>query len=114
MDNLRTKAFWIGILAFPVMIAVVITVPIVFMKAKDVQRFAVIDQSGWLLPAVEERASVRDTNRVLHDIQDAEKSGAKALAALPGPLAQLAPTVKGRSEDELRSIARALVGEGKS
>ena len=40
-ENLRTKTFWIGILSFPVILAVAVVVPHLLSKAKDVRRYAV-------------------------------------------------------------------------
>ncbi|MFQ5505405.1 MAG: ABC transporter permease [Planctomycetota bacterium] len=54
VENLRTKAFWIGIMAFPVLYAVIILVAVLLHKAKDVRKYVVLDESGWLLAAMEE------------------------------------------------------------
>ena len=54
VENLRTKTFWIGILAFPLILAIGVFVGRLMEKAKDVRHYAVIDHSedGWLSRAV--------------------------------------------------------------
>jgi ABC-type Na+ efflux pump permease subunit len=67
MENMKTKAFWIGIGIFPVLFALMIAVPIWMDKGKDVRTYVVIDKSGWLLEAVEKRAEFPDMEKVLEE-----------------------------------------------
>ncbi|MBI3848317.1 MAG: ABC transporter permease [Planctomycetes bacterium] len=63
VENLKTKTFWIGILSFPVILSLSILVPMWLESTKDTRKYAVIDQSGWLLPKVEERAELPDLEK---------------------------------------------------
>lgn len=72
IENMRTKAFWIGILAVPILIAASVVVPMWLDKAKDVRKYAVIDRSGWLLKAVEERSKEPDFEKVLKKLFEAQ------------------------------------------
>ena len=64
VENLRTKAFWIGILTFPILIVLGILIPIWLERNKATREYAVIDESGWLLEAIEQRAAMPDLEKV--------------------------------------------------
>lgn len=113
-ENLRTKTFWIGILAVPVMLVLMVFVPRLLEKAKDVRRYAVIDQSGWLLDAIEERATFDDTWRLLTFLQDEAHEGAGSLERLPQALRSLAAMVKDASVEKLETLARRMTAAGAS
>jgi ABC-2 type transport system permease protein len=79
-ENLRTKAFWIGIFAFPVILLLSILVPIWLEGRKDARRYAVLDRSGWLLAAIDERADGPDLAKVLRAfIEDSRRGKIEAL-----------------------------------
>ena len=85
-ENLRTKTFWIGICAFPLILCLAIAVPLWLDKKKDVRKYAVIDSSGWLLQAVEERADGPDLAKVFRRwIRELRKSKSD-LAGVPAAL----------------------------
>ncbi len=65
MENLRTKAFWIGIMAFPVILVLAFSIPVFLEKRKDVRHYAVMDKSGWLLEEVERLSVMPDLENVL-------------------------------------------------
>jgi ABC-2 type transport system permease protein len=113
-ENLRTKTFWIGILAFPVILAIATVVPRLLEGAKDVRTYAVIDRSGWLLPAIEERATYHDTYRILEHVRKQAGKGESGVAALPTVLRPLAAMVTDAENDELESLAKTMAFEGKS
>jgi len=46
LENIRTKTFWIGILAFPVLIAISIGAGFVLNKLKETKSYAVVDLSA--------------------------------------------------------------------
>lgn len=73
MENVRTKAFWIGILAFPLIIAACIVLGRVLDSAKDVRLYAVIDHSEgqWLSEEIDAAIQRKDLGRVFSAI-DAE------------------------------------------
>lgn len=106
-ENLRTKTFWIGILAFPVMLILMIFVPRWLEQTKDVRRYAVIDQSGWLLEAIDEQADSADALRLLRYLRDQALIGEPALAKLPSVLRSQAELLKDADESALEAAAKA-------
>jgi len=70
LEHVRTKAFWIGIFAFPVLLTLGMTVPQLLKDRVDVREYAVIDASGWLLEAVEKRAERPDWLALLEKLRD--------------------------------------------
>ncbi len=77
-ENLRTKAFWIGILFFPIILIGSIAVPRLLDRAKEARYYAVVDESGFLLKAVEERAQLPDLEKVFTTaLSWRDKGGAK-------------------------------------
>jgi ABC-2 type transport system permease protein len=114
VENLRTKAFWIGILAVPILIVAGVVVPIWLDKAKGVRKYVVIDHSGWLLQAIEDRAMEPDFEKVLRALIDARvgegkpKVGIADLQArLEGAMGDLA-NEKDLKQEELSKVAEAL------
>ncbi len=76
LENVRTKAFWIGLLILPVILVAAFAVPIFLEKTKDARKYAVIDESGWMLEAVERRAMADDFERVVAGLgREAELAG---------------------------------------
>ena len=49
MENVRTKGFWIGVLAFPLILALSVVVPVLLSETKQARTYAVIDHSGFVL-----------------------------------------------------------------
>jgi len=98
MENLRTKAFWIGIMAFPLILVLAIAVPILLEKEKDVREYAVIDRSGWLLDAVEERSAMPDIGTILDQAKEKFEKGGEEFEELPPILRELAPQADVKKE----------------
>jgi ABC-2 type transport system permease protein len=75
LEHMRTKTFWIGILAVPVLIVISIVVGRVLANAKDVRTYAVLDRSEgqWLSQAVEEQAAESDFRKMLDEAKDKKK-----------------------------------------
>jgi len=113
-DNVRTKTFWVGILIFPVILSLAFLAPRLLEKTKDARRYAVLDESGWLLPAVEERAAHDDAHRLLRVLRDQAREDDPRLALLPAELRALADAVKGASDEALEAQARLLSVAGQS
>jgi len=113
MENLRTKAFWIGILAFPVILALMIIVPILLEKEKDVRHYAVYDKSGFLLDAVESRAALPDLNKVFVWTKEKYDEEDEDFETLPAFLQQSAPTLSSLSHkaiEEFSALVARLYG----
>lgn len=113
-ENVRTKTFWLGILAFPVILVIAAVVPTLFAKAKDVRRYAVIDQTDWLLPAIEERAQYDDVLQLLKFLQKQAAKGEAALASMPAPLRAAASGLESKTAQQLERQARLWTALGKS
>lgn len=75
MENLRTRTFWIGVFAFPVILAVMLAGSRLLEGSKDVRLYGVVDHSGWLLDEVEERAAFPDLVKVLEEGRRRLKEG---------------------------------------
>lgn len=106
-QHVRTKGFWIGLLILPVLLVVSMVVPVLLEKTKGPRRFAVIDQSGWLLAAVEERAAAGDAQRLMRRLRGNEPEH-PGVEAWPPALAGLVPAVKAAPEGHLPALARLL------
>ncbi|MEM7248133.1 MAG: ABC transporter permease [Acidobacteriota bacterium] len=112
LENARTKTFWLGILAMPAIFAIMTVVAAVFEKSKDVRRYAVVDESGWLHESIEDRAAWNDLHEVLRHVKAVDARD--DLDELPSALQGLAPLVKDTDETGLRDMARALSAQGQS
>ena len=107
-ENIQTKTFWIGILAFPVILTLAIMVPMWLEKTKDIRQYAVIDQSGWLLEAVEEKAASPDLEKVFRATVDKYRKGGEDFDALPDVLKQMAPVLENLEDEQLKLFASAI------
>lgn len=88
LDNLRTKTFWIGILAFPVILSASIVLPRWLDKKKDARTYAVIDHSAWLHAEVKEKANRADLLKIIRDYREDAKKG-KSLEKYPPIVGQM-------------------------
>ena len=60
LENVRTKAFWFGILSLPIILSIMFAVPVMIERTREAQRFAVVDHSGWLLAAIDGQLAASD------------------------------------------------------
>lgn len=90
LENLRTKAFWIGILTFPLIITLALCVPLLLARAKEARTFAVLDHSGFLLRQVEEKTAAQDLRAAFDRAAEVYRQGGPAFAELPEALRLLA------------------------
>jgi len=67
LENVRTKTFWIGILALPVILVLSIFVPAWLQSKTGIRKYAVVDESGWLDAAIEASSSFPDVEAMLKD-----------------------------------------------
>jgi ABC-2 type transport system permease protein len=107
-ENLRTKTFWLGILAFPMMLMIMAVVPALLRGAKDLRRYAVIDRSGWLLQAIDERGQYDDVYRLLEFLQEQARRGEATLRRMPDVLRPVAELVRDASAERLTSMAKLM------
>lgn len=82
LENVRTKTFWVGILAFPLILLLSFGIGFLLNRAKETKRFAVIDRTGMALAeAVDQEAWSRDQQIALDQIVEKEVADPAALAA---------------------------------
>ncbi|MBT4098629.1 MAG: ABC transporter permease [Gemmatimonadetes bacterium] len=82
-QTVGTKAFWIGLAAFPVIFALAIAVPLLLKQAKEARPFAVIDHSGFLLDAVEQRVYSEDLQQIAERGRELRREDAAGYSDLP-------------------------------
>lgn len=111
LENLRTKAFWIGILTFPIIIALAIAVPLLLARAKDARTYAVLDHSGFLLQEVEERILAQDLRAVYEAAAERYRQGGGAFDALPEPVRQLTLALLPLDPEQRRQLLDLLAGQ---
>lgn len=103
LENIRTKGFWLSILMMPIMLLLIGIVPILVSSTREPQTFTVIDESGWLLPDVMLELSLNDVSQYLKaPVQDDRRS----------PLDKIKPSLASLEEQELATVARAVIDPG--
>jgi ABC-2 type transport system permease protein len=75
VENLRTKTFWIGIFIFPVLMTLGLVVPQLLSDKVDIRDYVVVDESGDMLAAVENRAAFPDLAKVMREARRLDKKG---------------------------------------
>ncbi len=105
LENVRTKAFWIGILVVPLILMVAFIVPSWLEGKKSARKYAVVDHSGWLLEAVEQRASMPDLEKVFRESLDRLREDEEGFAELPESLQETA-----RQLDQVMTMLAAQKG----
>ena len=94
LENIRTKAFWIGIFMFPLILTLAIVVPAWLENTKSARLYTVVDRSGWLLDEVEQQAALPDLEKVFDHVLSLEEKDPDAFAELPEQLRQTAAQLK--------------------
>ena len=75
-ENLRTKAFWLGILMFPLLITVAMIVPSLLERAKGIRQFAVVDeQEGKCYDSLERKSLVFSPDSWLPEMERGIRRG---------------------------------------
>jgi ABC-2 type transport system permease protein len=110
VENIKTKGFWIGILSVPALIVLSVVIPVVLERAKDARRYAVLDRSGWLLAAVEERAVGDDARKLLQFLRKKASEGDSALEGVTQPVRELAAAVKDATDEQIDAVAAEFGG----
>ena len=80
LENVRTKTFWLGILAVPVLIVISLGAGWVLNKLKEVKTYAVVDNSE---PSIGRRVEMTARQGDLRAFQKAMSKTGQAFAALP-------------------------------
>tara|TARA_R110002072_G_scaffold46591_2_gene128836 strand:+ start:2114 stop:3562 length:1449 start_codon:yes stop_codon:yes gene_type:complete len=80
LENVRTKTFWLGILAVPVLIIISLGAGWVLSKLKEVKTYAVVDNSE---PSIGRRVEMTARQGDLRAFQKAMSKAGETFAALP-------------------------------
>jgi len=100
------KRFWIGLIITPAILLAIIFVPTLLQKFEQAHKYAVVDNSGWVLPAVSVQIKTHDYASLLNLAADKTAGGQanelpKVLKAVGKPAALLGP-------DAIKSLAHAI------
>ncbi|MDA0333620.1 MAG: ABC transporter permease [bacterium] len=82
-QTVSTKAFWIGLLSLPVIICLAVAVPILLDQTTDARRYAVVDDSGWLLAEIDRSIYQDDLQGLAEDLQQMHRQDREAHDRLP-------------------------------
>jgi ABC-2 type transport system permease protein len=112
LENIRTKTFWIGILAFPVLIAISLGAGFVLNKLKQTQNYAVVDLSEDKIgPEIERQARSPDIVALARLLAKGEGLGEQLAAMqreLGGDLATLKPTTGPDGKETVPEVPEAV------
>ena len=107
-EHVRTKGFWIGLLAFPLILALSVVVPILLSETKQARTYAVIDHSGFVLQEVEKGILVEDLGIVLRDAAERYRDGGQAWERLPDAVRAAAKGYVSLDEAERPALVQDL------
>ncbi|MGH8399809.1 MAG: ABC transporter permease, partial [Gammaproteobacteria bacterium] len=99
------RRFWISMLLSPAILLAFIFVPVMIQQFQTAQDYTVVDNSGWISQAVDQRIATDDYARLL-DL--AARTPAAGMDALPPVLAKLAPAAAQLDEASRKNLAQAL------
>lgn len=103
------RRFWISLLISPAILLAFIFVPIMIQQFQTAQNYTVVDHSGWILPAVDQRIVADDYTRLLNL---AAHTPPVAVSELPQVLATIAPAAAKLDDEQRKALAHAMaVGE---
>lgn len=113
-ENLRTKAFWIGIFIFPIILVISIVVPRLLERTKDVRRYAIVDYSpnGEISKAAIERGTYPDIGKLYAKVRQLQLAGSDELADYPVEVRFAAPLLAKMSEEDARTAGSAVSESG--
>lgn len=111
LEIVRTKAFWLGLLAFPIIITLAILVPILMERTREARTFAVVDHSGYLAAAVDERIYAEDLRTILRETHGRRREGGRDFERLPPVLRELTHAWLELDEEDRDAFVELLVRE---
>ncbi|MCE2450549.1 MAG: ABC transporter permease [Candidatus Latescibacteria bacterium] len=112
MEHVRTKGFWIGVLAFPLILALSVVVPVLLSGTKQARTYAVIDHSGFVLEEVEKGILAEDLGIVLRDAAVRYRDGGQAWERLPDAVRAAAKVYVSLAEAERSALVQNLAAGG--
>jgi len=69
LEHVRTKGFWFGIISVPLIYSLFFFVPSLLERTRSAQEFVVLDESGWLMDAIERRVLEQDLTFALGEVR---------------------------------------------
>lgn len=99
------RRFWVSLLLSPAILLAIMLVPALIQHYSSAHSYAVVDHSGWLLPAVEQRIAADDYTKLL---ALAAKTPPAAVRTLPTPLAAVAPEAARLDRKQREALGEAL------
>ena len=109
IEHVRTKGFWIGVLAFPLILALSVVVPLLLSETKQARTYAVIDHSGFVLREVEKGILAEDLGMVLRDAAERYRDGGRAWERSPDAVRAAAKVYVSLAEAERPALIEDLV-----
>jgi len=109
--NVKTKGFIVGILFFPFLLTLAIAAPQLLERTRSARRYIVVDESGWLLAAVEQRVAGTDLGYVFESVLEKHRDGGEEFSELPSLLQDLVPVLEQLQPGQSFVFARYLVAE---
>ena len=103
LENVRTRGFWLSLATVPVVLLLSLSLPLIGELSKPVLRFAVTDDSGWVLAAIVERADRRDLERLLTTVNAAAPDAPTPLTVLLAHSRELDTAARASLVDRLLS-----------
>lgn len=108
-QTVTTKAFWIGLLSLPVIICLAASVPVLLHQTTDARRYAVIDQSNWLLAEIDRSIYLEDLQDLAEDVADRHKINRVSHDRLPQLLRSFGADWRALSQERRAEFLRDLV-----
>lgn len=108
MEHVRTKGFWIGVLALPLLLALSVAVPVLLSETKQARTYAVIDHSGFVLQEVEKGILAEDLGIVLRAAAAHYREGGPAWERLPSAVRTAAKGYVSLAEAERPALVQDL------
>ena len=114
VEMVRTKTFWLGLLAFPVIILLVAAIPILLEGTREARTYAVLDHSGFLMHEVEQITFEKDLTILLDVGRERRKrvDGGRGFEELPETVQQLTLAWMELDAEQRGDFVRQVVGTG--
>lgn len=106
MAYVARRRFWIGLLLPPLILLGFAFVPVLIHKYQSAHNYSVVDRSGWVLQAVNERIAAGDYQKLLALAAAHQKAGTTDV--LPGPLAGIASAAAQLDAAGQKALAKAI------
>jgi len=97
LENVKTRGFWLSILLMPILVALLSAVPVLLNKSATEVKYTVIDNSAWVLEAVQKQLLNHDVQGVLDNTTSPE-TGSTLLHQIRQQFSNLAPGESDREQ----------------